>query len=840
MSVPRTTAERRHCSRFDIADPRLSRVDIQLAGSVHQCGSQRSGIVLNIAESGIAVIPFRRFAANAGPNLELHLSQVLQPVTSSVVWTGSDGRVGLCFVDPRGEACAQIRHWLTLASPEPSTVRLACRPIPAASYKPVGLEPSLPVIADRVRKLTGASGVAVALGTQNGMECRVVSGDAPAVGTRLRPDEGLSGYSMRTGTIVHSDDLRLDSRVNPAKTATSEIRSVMIVPLVAYGEIAGLLAAFSFRPNAFHDQDLLQAVYFSDLINCAIEEYRVEVGHFEKLALRPISDIVQPSPPAVLFADHSDTPPAADSVVENRKSPLAVSLVKPSPASLAPHTTYKSCKPAKGIRLGMAIPLIACLSAAIIWLVARGHVPNDQINVQSQSPQKNAPLRSQDQVQKKGSVGSSPMLGSARPVIQQKTQAADSPTRVTASAAREPAEQDGEVKLRDSGSAADDNVPLEADKLAVQSNGAIIPPAVTDEVAQTPTPVPALPDKNPPTPDVSAVAKSDSKLPNPTAALVSPPDFVPDRTLSGHSSWVTSIVFSADGQRLVSGSWDRSVKFWDVSSGHEVSTVDDGAKRIEALAFSRDGRWVAGENADNDVTLWNAASGQQVRTLRGRHGSGDLRNAWVYSIAFSPDGRCLASGVDDKTVRLWNVETGSRIRDLVSDPRSVTYIAFSPDGHWLASGADLKSIGVWNVATGHLEKTLEGHSKDVLAVAFSPDGRLIASAAADKTVRLWNLATGKEVRILAGHRSRVTCVAFSADGRWLASGSWDDTIRIWDVESGRQLKTLSGNTEHIYTIAFDSHDHWLASGSEDGSIRLWRLVTPDVARNNVPSAKKND
>jgi WD40 repeat protein len=831
MSVSRTTAERRHCSRFDISDPRLSRVDIQLAGSVHQCGSQRSGIVLNIAESGIALIPFRRFAANPRPNLELHLPQILQPVTSSVVWTGSDGRVGLCFVDPRPEAGAQIRHWLTLASPEPSTVRLAYPPIPAASDKSFGLEPSLPVIADRVRKLTAASGVAVALGTENGMECRVVSGDAPAVGTRLRPDEGLSGYSMRTGTIVHSDDLRLDSRVNPAKTATSEIRSVMIVPLVAYGEIAGLLTAFSSRPNAFHDQDLLQAVYFGDLLNCAIEEYRVEVGYFEKPALRPTSDSVQPSPPAILFADHSDTPPAVDSVVESRKSALAVSLVKPSPASIAPHTRYKSSKPTKGIRLGMAIPLIACLFAAIIWLVVRGHVPNDQINVHSQSPRKNAPLRSQDQIQKKGSVGSSPMLGSAQPVIQQKTQAAESPTRVTASAAREPAEQDGEVKLRGSGSAANDNVPVEADKFAVQGNGAIIPPAVND---------PALPVKNPSTPDVSAVATSDNKVPNATAVVVSPPDFVPDRTLSGHSSWVTSIAFSADGQRLVSGSWDRRVKFWDVSSGYEVSTVDDGAKRIEALAFSRDGRWAAGENSDNDVTLWNAATGQRVRTLGGRNGSGDLRNAWVYSIAFSPDSRCLASGVDDKTVRLWNVETGSRIRDLVSDPRSVTYIAFSPDGQWLASGADPKSIGVWNVATGHLEKTLEGHSKDVLAVAFSPDGRLIASAAADKTVRLWNLATGKEVRILAGHRNRVTCVAFSADGRWLASGSWDDTIRIWDVESGRLIKTLSGNTEHIYTIAFDSHDHWLASGSEDGSIRLWRLVTPDVARNNVPSAKKND
>ena len=100
--------------------------------------------------------------------------------------------------------------------------------------------------------------------------------------------------------------------------------------------------------------------------------------------------------------------------------------------------------------------------------------------------------------------------------------------------------------------------------------------------------------------------------PRKTAALVSPilppvnslvpslapsiPDFVLERTLKGHSSWVTAVAFSADGQRLASGSWDETVKFWDVSTGQELGTMASKMKEVQALAFSRDGHWLATEN----------------------------------------------------------------------------------------------------------------------------------------------------------------------------------------------------------------------------------------------------
>jgi len=301
------------------------------------------------------------------------------------------------------------------------------------------------------------------------------------------------------------------------------------------------------------------------------------------------------------------------------------------------------------------------------------------------------------------------------------------------------------------------------------------------------------------------------------------PEFVLDRTLKAHSGWVTGVAFSADGQRLASGSSDQTVKFWDVPTGQETSTIATKIKEVQALAFSRDGHWLAAENSINTVTLWDAATGREVRTFRSNKPLGVLGSSWVYSIAFSPDGRLLASGVDDKTIRLWDVETGRSVRDLGAARRSVIYIAFSPNGRWLASGGDDKTIKIWEVATGKEIQTLRGHKKNVYAVAFSSNGRYLASASADKSVKLWNVTTGREIHTLTGHGSDVSSIAFSPDSRWLASGSWDKTIKIWDVQTGREVRTLEGHTHHIYTVAFDSGGRWLASGSEDGTIKLWRL-----------------
>jgi WD40 repeat protein len=296
------------------------------------------------------------------------------------------------------------------------------------------------------------------------------------------------------------------------------------------------------------------------------------------------------------------------------------------------------------------------------------------------------------------------------------------------------------------------------------------------------------------------------------------------RTLGGHRGWVTAVAFSADARLLASGSWDETVKLWDVSTGREVQSLAQSSG-IEAIAFSPNGRWLASETSDKSVGLWDAATGRELRTLSSNKSPRRPENL-DYSLAFSPDGRQLAWGTDGKTVGLWDLGAGREIRQFNSKRRGVIYVAFSPNGQRLASGDDSKTIGIWDATTGREVQTLSGHTKEVYAAAFSPDSRRLASASGDRTLKLWDVATGSEIRSFTGHTARVTSVAFSPDGKVLASGGWDKTIRLWDVATGRCLEVLEGHARPVYAIAFSSDGHWLASGSEDQTVKLW--ARPEV------------
>jgi serine/threonine protein kinase len=289
-------------------------------------------------------------------------------------------------------------------------------------------------------------------------------------------------------------------------------------------------------------------------------------------------------------------------------------------------------------------------------------------------------------------------------------------------------------------------------------------------------------------------------------------------TLKGHSSDVNSVSFSPDGEMLVTGSDDRTIKLWNLRTKQEIRTFKGHSSWIYAIAISPDGQIIASGSADKTIKLWNLNTGTYIRTLKGHSDS-------VASVAFSPDGKLLASSSLDKTIKLWNLQTNKEIRTLTGHSQTVASVAFSPDGKLLASGSWDKTIKLWNLNTGTDIRTFTGHSDLVLSIAFSPDGQQLASGSKDKTIKLWNLNTLKEIRTLTGHDDKVTSVAYirSSDSVILASGSNDNTIKLWDIATGGQIRTLKKDSGYIYAIAISPDGRTIASGgSADNIIKIWR------------------
>ena len=111
------------------------------------------------------------------------------------------------------------------------------------------------------------------------------------------------------------------------------------------------------------------------------------------------------------------------------------------------------------------------------------------------------------------------------------------------------------------------------------------------------------------------------------------------------------------------------------------------------MCFSPDGRQLASGSGDKCVRVWDLSSGREVKKLEGH-------TDWVTSVCFSPDGSQLASGSDDKSVRVWDLCSGRDVKKLEGHAASVRSVRFSPDGRQLASGSDDTSVRVWDLSSG--------------------------------------------------------------------------------------------------------------------------------------------
>ena len=246
------------------------------------------------------------------------------------------------------------------------------------------------------------------------------------------------------------------------------------------------------------------------------------------------------------------------------------------------------------------------------------------------------------------------------------------------------------------------------------------------------------------------------------------------RTLTGHRRGVLSVAISADGQTLVSGSWDNTINVWDLSAGKEIRTLSNHTNYVLSVALSADGGTLVSGSWDATIKVCDLVSGKEVRTLS------DHTN-YVLCVAFCVDGETLVSGSSDGIIKVWKLSTGKKVCSFTGHRSGVWCIAISADRQTMVSGSLDQTIKVWDLSTGQEVRTLIGHTMPVLSVAISPDGETLVSGSSDKTIKLWKLSTGKEIRTLTGHTDIVNSVVISPDGQTLVSGSWDNTINVWGV-----------------------------------------------------------
>jgi len=363
------------------------------------------------------------------------------------------------------------------------------------------------------------------------------------------------------------------------------------------------------------------------------------------------------------------------------------------------------------------------------------------------------------------------------------------------------------------------------------------------------------------------------------------------RIFKGHSNGIICLQF--DDTFLITGSYDTTIKVWDIETGEEIRTLTGHTLGVRALQFD-DSKLISG-SMDSTLKIWNYRTGQCLNTLPG-HTKG------VISLHF--DSSLLVSGSVDKTIRVWNFDRGSCVT-LRGHRDWVNSVKLHSPSRTILSASDDMTVKIWDLDTSTCIRTLEGHvgqvqqvlpfelsehdalrlmteveqekekasggtdtgsspaapqqtisplasppytqsipspshysaelSSSVSAATASRESipRYILTAALDSTVKLWDVETGRCIRTLFGHAEGIWALA--ADTLRVVSGAQDKMVKVWNVSTGKCERTITGHAAAVTCLALS--DSRLITGGEDGEARMYSFRS--VVRSAVPMVQGN-
>ena len=266
------------------------------------------------------------------------------------------------------------------------------------------------------------------------------------------------------------------------------------------------------------------------------------------------------------------------------------------------------------------------------------------------------------------------------------------------------------------------------------------------------------------------------------------PDWTEIQTLSISQSNVDTVCINATGEWLAFGSSKLGqLLVWEWQSESYILKQQGHYDSMNALLYSPDGQKLITCADDGKIKVWDTRSGFCIVTFT-EHTSG------VTACQFSKKGNVLFTASLDGSIRAWDLIRYRNFRTFTAPSRtSFSCLAIDPSAEVVCAGSlDVESIFIWSVQTGQLLDQLAGHEGPVSSLAFSADGGTLISGSWDNTVRLWSIFARTQTSEPLFLQANVLAVAFRPDSKQLAVSTLDGQLTFWSIDSGLQTNGVSG------------------------------------------------
>ncbi|KAM3538530.1 hypothetical protein ARSEF1564_008557 [Beauveria bassiana] len=263
--------------------------------------------------------------------------------------------------------------------------------------------------------------------------------------------------------------------------------------------------------------------------------------------------------------------------------------------------------------------------------------------------------------------------------------------------------------------------------------------------------------------------------------------------------YALSCAFLPGDKVVVVGTKSGELQLFDVASAALLDSVDAHEGAIWSLSVHPDGRSVVSGSADKSAKFWDFRIVQEEilgtkRTtpkLKLVH-SKTLKVADdILCLKFSPDSKYIAAALLDNTVKVFFVDSLKLYLNLYGHKLPVLSMDISYDSKLIVTSSADKNIRIWGLDFGDCHKALFGHQDSILQVAFVPhnsdsNGHHFFSSSKDRTIRYWDGDKFEQIQRLDGHHGEVWAMAVAHRGNFLVSAGHDKSIRVWD-ETDEQI-----------------------------------------------------